>query len=420
MSNHLAIATVTAALKAVIKAAIDEVADSAPGGPALEVSTVRPSDSDSLTKRGVNVFLHRVSVNPHWRNADLPTRRSSGTACTRPTAAVDLHYVLSFYGDEKRWEPQRFYGATLQVLHARPTLSRELVQRVVSSISGTTAFGFFADSDLADALELVRITPESLSLDDLSKLWSSFYQTEYALSVAYTASPVLIEADEPSHQALPVQAPTVRALPAAVPRIDSVRPVGDHITAGSDIALRGRYLRADDTRLSFDGMEGELPIDATQSHIIATLPVDLRAGVHAVQVVHRVLLGSPPTPHRGIESNVATFMLHPVISAVSVIDRSVRTDGTDTLVSGKLRLTITPEVGLSQAVVAWLNDASGSERGYSMVLPARTDTVPPSTTPSVDVPFSDALAGSYMVRVQIGGVGSVPASGTSYPVEVIA
>ncbi len=41
------------------------------------------------------------------------------------------------------------------------------------------------------------------------------------------------------------------------------------------------------------------------------IPAALRAGVQGVQVIHRTLLGQPPTPHRGFESNAAAFVLRP-------------------------------------------------------------------------------------------------------------
>ena len=47
----------------------------------------------------MNVYLYRVSPNPAWRNQDLPTR-ARGPIVDRPLTAIDLHYLLTFYGDE--------------------------------------------------------------------------------------------------------------------------------------------------------------------------------------------------------------------------------------------------------------------------------------------------------------------------------
>jgi hypothetical protein len=46
-------------------------------------------------------------------------------------------------------------------------------------------------------IENVKLTPISLSLEELSNLWSVFFQVPYALSVAYEAAAVLIEPGTP-------------------------------------------------------------------------------------------------------------------------------------------------------------------------------------------------------------------------------
>ena len=106
MSNALAIATVTAALRRVLQDAVN--ADVA----GAKVTTLRP---DSLTNAnppaGVNIFLYQVSPNPALRNTDLPGRSANGTTVHRPRAYLDLHYLISFYGSEA--ELERTYGTRL-------------------------------------------------------------------------------------------------------------------------------------------------------------------------------------------------------------------------------------------------------------------------------------------------------------------
>ena len=51
----------------------------------------------------------------------------------------------------------------------------------------------------------------------MSKLWSVFLKTDYVLSLAYTASVVLIETDElPPADALPVLKPLITAVPFSI------------------------------------------------------------------------------------------------------------------------------------------------------------------------------------------------------------
>src|ERR1051326_8249061 len=112
MSNYLAIATVTATLQRVLQAVI--------GGdvPGATATTVRPDASgQGLPPVGVNIFLYQVTPNAALRNADLPTRNASGQAGQRPVAALDLHYLMSFYGADKQLEPQRVLGSVVRTLH---------------------------------------------------------------------------------------------------------------------------------------------------------------------------------------------------------------------------------------------------------------------------------------------------------------
>ena len=89
-------------------------------------------------------------------------------------------------------------GAAVRNLHARPLLSRQTIQETISNHSELNG------SNLADAIERVRFTPAAISIDELSKLWSVFFQTPHALSVVYDANVVLIEAEESGPSALPV------------------------------------------------------------------------------------------------------------------------------------------------------------------------------------------------------------------------
>ena len=212
MSNFLAVATVTAALRQVVDDAIR--ADANVNG--ASVTTVRPGGTPAQTpETGVNVYLYSATPNVAWRNADLPTRREDGALAQRPVAALDLHYLISFYGDDTLLETQRLMGSVVRALHAQPTLPRAKLREVITANTHLSA------SDMTDATEAVRLTPTTLSLEELSKVWSVLFQTPYALSLAYQATVVLIEATDRPQPALPVRS-------AAIPmqRCREIRPAG--------------------------------------------------------------------------------------------------------------------------------------------------------------------------------------------------
>jgi len=199
VSNHLAIATVTAALQAMLDSAVKEDVAGA------TATIVRPDGADDgLPDPGVNIYLYQVTPNTAWRNADLPTRNGDGRLAQLPRVALNLHYLLTFYGDDGELEPQRVLGSAVRALHSQPVLDRGLIRTVVN---GTT---YLNGSDLAQDVELVKLMPSALSLEEISKLWSVFFETHYTLSMAYQASVVLIEPEQRPVMAQPVREPVIQ------------------------------------------------------------------------------------------------------------------------------------------------------------------------------------------------------------------
>ena len=210
--HFLAIATVTATLQHFLQGVVDAELDGA------KATATRPDGAAGGTLPvGVNIFLYHVKPNGSLRNADLPSRREDGALTQRPRAALDLYYLLSFYGDEKKLS-RSVCLAVSRTLHARPILTREMIRDTLTA----EEFGFLAGSDLDKQSEMVRLTPLSLSLEELSKLWSVFFQTPYALSVAYEASVILLEGAETPRAALPVQERTLEVLPFRFLEIERV------------------------------------------------------------------------------------------------------------------------------------------------------------------------------------------------------
>lgn len=195
MSNHLAIATVTATLGQIVHAAAQS---SGVGGVSLKFG--RPTAQSSATERKVHVYLYQIAPNTALRNSDTPTRDAEGRLTKRPQTALDLFYLISFYGDPDQLEPDRMLGATVRDLHAQPLLTGQRIADTVASRAALTG------SDLAAAIERVKLTPIGMTLDEMSRLWSVMTQTPHALSVAYQAAVVLIEPD----MTLPVSAPVLR------------------------------------------------------------------------------------------------------------------------------------------------------------------------------------------------------------------
>jgi hypothetical protein len=388
VSNFLAIATVTETLRQMLDSAIG---NTIPGAQAT-ATAVRPAtpagSPPGLPNPGVNVFLYQVTPNASWRNMDLPNRRDDGSLSNRPRVALDLHYLLTFYGQDSQLEPQRLLGRVVQVLHAQAVLTRAQIRSVITTV------GFLATSNLADEVEVVKFVPLSLSLEELSKLWSVFFQTAYTLSVAYQGTVVLIEGDESAQQALPVRARNLQVLPFQRPAIDEVEP--QILEPGGTLIIRGQNLRTDVVKINF-GRTTATPSNITNRQIEVALPAGLAAGVNTIQVVQFLdfKTGSASEPHRLFESNVAAFIVVPKINQPALPEPVF---GTVTR-GAALTLDVTPPIGRSQDVRLLLGNRA-------IALASRPPSDPPTATSlKFDVP-SNFPTGEFLVRVQVDGAQS--------------
>ena len=188
MSNYLAVATVTAALQRLLQQSIS--ADM----PGAAVTTVRPGSSGVTAAQAVNIYLYDMTTSAAQTNVDLPTRGPDGSVVQGPVWRLDLHYLLSFHGDETEMEPQRLFGCTVRTLNASPVLAHDLLNQVAAAAnSPPPVHAGLAGTDLATAGDVVRLRPESLDLQQLSNLLSGLLQTPHALSTSYVASSVAID-----------------------------------------------------------------------------------------------------------------------------------------------------------------------------------------------------------------------------------
>jgi hypothetical protein len=405
MSNHLAIATVSAALREMVDKAVKLAVTGS------TATHVRPGGTTVLTpEHGANVFLYGVTPNAALRGADLPTRDAAGRASQRPSAALDLHYLISFYGDDGKLETQRMMGSVVRALHAQPTLPRKLLRDVALGI------GELAGSDLSEAPHAVRFTPVPLTLEELSKLWSVLFQTPYALSAAYHASVVTIEAEETARAALPVRSRGIHVIALHAPHIDAVEAAdgpGEPVTDRTLLRIRGSGLKADDTRVRVgtSGAEG-VPVGITPTEVIfplAAIPAaTLRAGIQGVQVVQVLPLGTPPLPHRAEESNVAAFVLRPRIRRkddlpLSPDDALVHVPPPNPATPPRITAKLSPVVGKAQRVELLLNRVGedGPAYRFAAPLPRTSDT----DELTFDVP--GVTPGTYLARVRVDGADSL-------------
>lgn len=413
MSNSLAIAAVTATLRNLIKAGIgNEVAGAT-------VTTQPPDEVKTPGNNLLNIFLYQTTIDAAWRNRDMPRQVKPGETGL-PPLALNLFYLLTAYGknDDEPELPDltshRLLGRAMRALHDHPVLSGAEIKIALSG------------NDLHDQIEHVRITQQPLSLDDMSKLWTTF-QTRYRISTAYQVAVVLIESQRPSITPLPVLTRGEKdrgvdaqgnLLPPYPTLTETFLPTKTQSTAqaGDTITLRGHHLNGDSMIARFSSSRLPNPVLSKPLPPVATTefsdvkikipddavdPTEWVPGYYTVALlITRTIGGKTETR----STNELSFALAPKVTIANPVDHKV-SDGAFTLT-----VDSNPLVALEQRASLLF---AGSE-------------VPPAARAAKTDPFkflitpTTAMIGANPIRLRIDGVDSMVVDYTKEPPEFLA
>ena len=402
MSSPLAVAAVTAVLKSFLENSVIEHDLASVLGGSVTISAEPPDriEIGGSSPDRINLFLFQATENQGWRNFGLPARNSNGERISNPPLALDLNYLLTTYGSGD-FHAEVLLGHAMFVLHEMPVFTRDAIRAVFAAPPPVTLPQGLTSSNLADQIEQIKIIPQSMPVEELSKIWSALL-TQYRPTAVYKASVVLIESEKSIKPTLPVQTRKIVVLPFEHATIDLLQSqsadgepiVADQpILAGYNLVIDGRRLRGDTTQVWIDG--SAVPLDdtrVTNSRIIVPLPSTLHPGLHSVQVVHPANFGTVTNPvlRAGVESNVAAFVLAPKIKTDPI---------PDTPHNSKLALKLSSPVGRAQRVTLLIGDRTIS-------IPAR-DPAGPSESDTLEFPIpNDFPVGERLLRVQIEGAES--------------
>ncbi len=428
MSSPLAIGAVSAVLRNLLDNGLIEAG--AAIGTTVNVSAVAPDtinlDNAEEPPR-LNLFLYQVTPNSGWRNAGLPSRSgASGERLTNAPLALDLHYILTAYA-RADFQAEILLGYAMHLLHERPVLDRAAVRRALDpsplDVSMLPpAFQALAASDLADQVELLKITPSVMGSDEMSKLWTAI-QTHYRPSAGYLVSVVLIEGRKPGTTPLPVLSrgtvdPLTRRDRGVVVDADMLPPLPTLFEAdpqlrqsgarlGEPVLLQGVRLAGSGHRVRLTHRLVTTPVeivpsspDATGMKLAFTLPDDaaaqaaLAAGQWSLSVRF-----TPAGEAAARETNAIPLVLAPVPvvaadAALGLPALSVTRGGVPSRVTVTLRSR--PQVRPQQSATLMLDGVQ------SVALPRAAAADP------LVFEFPDSVAaGTHWLRLRVDGTDSV-------------
>ncbi len=392
MSNTLAISSATAAFSRRIHGA----AVAAVGNAKVRrgVPTAKLADDG---KPVVNLHLYRVEPNAFNANAHLPSRGRAGPDRAPAQLALNLHYVLSFYGNHEDFEPERMLGEVMLALEAEPVLAVRVIRAAVADAAD------LAGSDLEDAPQRLRVTRSLHSVDEFSKIWSIFYQVPYALSLVYEVAHVVIENDIAPPAPLPVSRAANWVAPMSALRLDRAGgPARAPAVWGGRAEIMGQGLGAPDLTLTIGGA---ITAIETQSADRMTVQLSaaalggrvLKAGLHPLQAVRAPKAGQPA--HLAPRSNTVAFALHPRMSAAPAVTALAGGATAD----GHMDISVDPPVGSDQAVRLLL-DSRDPARPGQVVLPGRDPAAPGGADAAqLRFDFAGLARGAYLARLDVDG-----------------
>jgi hypothetical protein len=283
----------------------------------------------------------------------------------------------------------------MRVLHDHPLLGADELK---------AAFG---DSDLNEQIERVRITPQPMSVDEMSKLWTTF-QTNYRISAGYQVSVVLIESLRSTRTPLPVLTrgkddSGITAQPDLTPPFPTltaltVQKKQPSARLGDAITLEGFHLDGDTVTARFrhpriDGFVEVAPGSVTPSKVEIVIPdgspEDWASGVYTVAL----LIEKAGEQDR--LTNELPFALAPVIT--TPLPLSVASD-----FSGEalIQLTAEPNVLPGQQALLLLSDNDARQ----VVAEVRAAASDPLDFIVADAPLS---AEGFYIRLRVDGVDSL-------------
>jgi hypothetical protein len=181
-------------------------------GQGVMVSAIAPDEIELGANQPprLNLFLYQATPNAAWRNADFPAYDARGSRVANPPLALDLHYMLTAYGAADL-QAEVLLGYAMLLFHETPVLTRDAIRRALDpppnpAVTGSllpTIYQSLRAADLANQMEQIKITPQVMNTEELSKLWTAI-QSHYRPTATYLATVALIQPVASARAALPV------------------------------------------------------------------------------------------------------------------------------------------------------------------------------------------------------------------------
>lgn len=203
----------------------------------IEVNVTILAPDEAGPDPRINLFLYKIMESSTLRNLDWQPSRSAPNTVTPPPLSLNLYYLMTPYATNDAQTgnatAHMVLGEAMRVFYENPILR-----------TAADAPPILVDG-LADAREQIKITLNTLDVEELSQLWGTFSQP-YRLSVLYEVSVVQLDplpaAARPiANRVRRIGVPEVRA-PYRPPVVNQISPVSTPVATPGLLTVQGENL----------------------------------------------------------------------------------------------------------------------------------------------------------------------------------
>ncbi|MBD1836284.1 DUF4255 domain-containing protein [Cyanobacteria bacterium FACHB-472] len=238
--------------------------------PAVDVTILAPDEGGG--NRRINLFLYQVQENPTFKNMDWQLKPGSGNVLVPPPLSLNLFYLMTPYAQNDQQTgnatAHAILGEAMRVFYENPIVPQ----------------GYLEDG-LDDAREQIQIIQNTLDMEELARVWSTFTQP-FRLSILYQVSVVQIDALPASERPMPTRVRQIGVpefrVPFSPPVVDTFTPVSG--TVGISITFQGQHLVGWRASVKVLGRTILNAQELTQDQFSVTIPDELSPGFHEIRV----------------------------------------------------------------------------------------------------------------------------------------
>jgi len=138
-----------------------------------DITLFSPEEMDTGDTKKLSLFLYQITENPYLKNQEMQSTNS--VMLKYSPLALDLFYLITPKTNDRK-KDHILLGKAMQIFYDNAVIKGSILQ---GTLAGTT--------------EELRVILYSLPFDEMIRLWQSFPEKPFRLSVCYQVTPVTID-----------------------------------------------------------------------------------------------------------------------------------------------------------------------------------------------------------------------------------